>query len=87
MSDRDPNIIISGLSRTVTIDDITVDVQIHRIEHEALWWLEVVNELGTSTVWDDPFDTDEAAFAAFEEAVAEDGMKTFLDDDITPTVH
>lgn len=50
MSDRDPNIVTSGLSGPVTRDGVTVDVQIYRLEHEPGWTLEVVNARGTSTV-------------------------------------
>jgi len=47
-----------------------------------------VNTHGTSSVWDDLFDTDEDAYTAFEEAVEEEGMETFLDDEIdNPTLH
>ena len=52
VQDREPNIVASGLSRTVTIDEVTVEVQIYRLEHDSQWTLEVVNGEGTSTVWD-----------------------------------
>ena len=88
MQDRDPTIITSPLSRSITRDDITVEVNIYRLEHEPQWALEVVNTHGTSSVWDDPFETDEEAYAAFEQAVAEEGMETFLNDEIdNPTLH
>ncbi|MFC0367123.1 hypothetical protein ACFFIQ_21440, partial [Sphingobium indicum] len=32
-----------------------------------------------STVWDDPFATDDAAWAAFRRTVEEEGMRAFLD--------
>ena len=79
MPDRDPNIVTSGLSRAVTVDGVTVVVNIHRLEHDPQWALEVVNEVGTSTVWEAPFDTDEEAFAAFQLTVEEEGMEAFLD--------
>ena len=71
VQDREPNIVASGLSRTVTIDDVKVEVQIFRLEHDPQWTLEVINDEGTSTVWDGLFDTDEEAFAAFELTVEE----------------
>mgnify|MGYP006194117395 CR=1 FL=1 len=83
MKDRDPNIIVSGHSQTFNKDGVTVEVHIYRLEHDPKWALEVVNDHGTSIVWGDLFDTDDEAFAAFEEAVEEDGMATFLDDDVT----
>lgn len=81
MQDRDPNIIYSGLSRKVARDGVTVDVQIYRLERDPKWALEVVNAEGTSTVWDDIFDSDDEAFAAFTLTVEEEGMEAFLDDD------
>lgn len=79
MNDRDPDLINSGLSRTVKADGVTVQVEIYRLDDRPGWTLEVVNEKGTSTVWDDLFDTDEAAYAEFRETVETDGMKAFLD--------
>lgn len=79
VTDRDPNIVHSSLSRLITRDDITVDVQIYRLEHDPQWALEVINENRTSTTWDDLFDSDDEAFAAFEKVVAEEGIETFLD--------
>ena len=79
MSERDPNLVISGLSKTVTHDGITIEVHIVRLEADTNWTLEVVNEKGTSTVWDDPFPTDDAAYREFLRTVDEEGMTTFLD--------
>lgn len=79
MADRDPNLVVSGLSGTVTQDGVTVEINIVRLEDETDWSLEVVNSSGTSTVWDDPFATDAAALDAFRQAVAEEGMASFLD--------
>ena len=44
MQQHDPNIATSGLSRAVTQDGVTVKVQIYRLEHEADWVPEAVNE-------------------------------------------
>ena len=79
MTGRDPNIVKSSLSRTVTKDGITVRVEIIRLEGETGWSLEVVNARNTSIVWDDLFATDEAAYAEFARTVAEEGMRAFLD--------
>ena len=79
MPDRDPNLVTSGLSRTVEIDGVTVQVNIYRLEDDPQWALEVVNAEGTSTVWDAVFDTDEEAFVAFQLTVEEEGMEAFLD--------
>ena len=79
MTKQDPNIVYSGLSRAVMRDGITVEVVIIRLEHETEWSLEVVNSANTSIVWEEPFATDEEAYAEFERTVAEEGMRTFLD--------
>ena len=79
MQDRDPDLVTSGLSRTITVDGVTVEVNIYRLEHDAQWALEVVNAEGTSTVWDAVFETDEEALEAFQLTVQEEGMEAFLD--------
>lgn len=79
MSDRDPNIITSGLSGHVTEDGVTVDVKIYRLELDHGWALEVVNDKGTSIVWDMLFDSDDEALAAFNLTLEEEGMEAFED--------
>ncbi|WP_159982612.1 MULTISPECIES: hypothetical protein [unclassified Novosphingobium] len=81
MTETDPTIIPSPLSKTVSRDGIAVEVRIFKLEEDDGWTLEVLNQTGTSTVWEDPFDTDAAAFAAFQRTVEAEGMETFLDDD------
>lgn len=80
MTDSDPVIITSALSRKVSRDGIVVRVEIYRLEDDELWTLEVVNEQGTSTVWDDLFATDELAFEVFCRTVATEGMATFAEE-------
>jgi hypothetical protein len=79
MSEREPNIVHSGLSRTVKKDGVTVEVSIIRLEHENEWSLEVVNAAGASIVWDQLFSSDDEAYAQFERTLAEEGMQAFLD--------
>jgi len=76
----DPEIIHSGLSRMITIDGITVDVSIYRLEEDVEWTLEVINDRGTSIAWQETFKTDEDAYRAFQLTVVQEGMQTFLDD-------
>ncbi|PTM44839.1 hypothetical protein C8J24_3051 [Sphingomonas aerolata] len=78
MTDRDPNLVTSRLSRLFTQDGITVDLVIYKLEGGADRTLEVVNDKGTSTVWNDPFAFNDAANATFLQAVADDGITTFL---------
>ena len=69
----DPTIITSVLSGPFTEGGVTVDVQIYRLQ-DTKWSLEVVDRAGTSTVWDDLFDTDEAAKTEFHRTIAEEGL-------------
>jgi hypothetical protein len=78
----DPNIIHSGLSQHTTIEGVIFKVEIYRLEHESKWSLEVVDEDGTSTVWDDLFDTDQAAFDEVMSAIKEEGLSAFRDTNI-----
>ncbi|MEH6809408.1 MAG: hypothetical protein V7651_11175 [Hyphomonas oceanitis] len=78
--ERDPNLVFSPRNGRVTRNGMTVELCIVRLEHGDEWTLEVVNQNGTSIVWDDPFDSDEAAFEEFERTIAEEGMEAFLDD-------
>lgn len=78
MIDRDPNIIISGLSGDFTKVGVTVEVHIIRLEDGMDWTLEVVNSSGRSIVWDDPFASDEQAYAEFQRTVAERACRRSL---------
>lgn len=78
--DRDPELVRSSFSGPVTRQAVIVRLEIYRLEDDPKWVLEVVNERGTSIVWDDLFDTEGAAYEAFEAAVVRDGMHTFLDE-------
>ena len=42
------------------------------------WVLEVVDEYGNSTVWDDSFDTDEAAFQEFKRKLELEGIEAMI---------
>ena len=79
MKKRLPNIVHSDLSGIVSKDDITVEVFIYRLENESKWSLEVANDAFTSIVWDDLFDSDEDAYAEFQQTVEEKGIRAFLD--------
>jgi len=72
MTEHTPNLVISSLSGPVTRDDVTVEVNIYRLEHETTWSLEVVNGAGTSIVWDDQFPSDKDAHQEFLRTVAQE---------------
>ena len=75
----EPELIQSPLSQAITRDGHTLQVDIYRLEEQVDWLLEVVNEDGTSHVWDDRFATDQAALDAVHEAIDEEGVAAFLD--------
>lgn len=77
----EPDIIKSRLSRRFTWDGYTLQIEIYRLDDRPGWTLEVVNEEGTSIVWDDLFNTDRAAYDAFRETLDQEGIEAFLDDD------
>lgn len=74
MAQRDPNIVRSGLSRRVTQGEVTVDVEIYRLENESGWALEVIDQNGASTVWEDIFPTDDRALEEFETMLRDEGL-------------
>lgn len=78
MPHRDPNIVRSGLSQTIVSHGLKADVEIYRLEDGPDWALEVVDQDGASTVWDDLFPTDQKAFEAFQEALQEEGLAGLL---------
>lgn len=75
----EPELIQSPLSQSIMRDGHALQVDIYRLEDEVDWVLEVVNETGTSHVWDDRFATDHAALDAVHEAIDEEGITAFLD--------
>lgn len=73
-SEKDPEIITPRHSGYVTKDGVTVELCIYRLE-DTKWTLEVVDAEGTSTVWEDEFETEDGAYAEFQ-SVAQ-GMLEF----------
>jgi hypothetical protein len=87
-SELDPEIESSPLCRSVTRDGIAVRVAIYRlVGNDDGWSLEVVNQEGTSIVWDDLFATDTEAFAEFQRTLEAEGILTFLDGSSNQRMH
>ncbi len=74
----DPKLIISPLSRVVEENGVSVEIAIYRLE-DGGWNLEIVASDGCSTVWDDLFDSDEAALAEGLAAIKDEGIKSFFE--------
>lgn len=86
MTAEHPEIDVSLLSGEFTKDGITVEVMIYRGANETEWVLEVVYDEDIATFWEEPFETDQAAYAEFVRTVEREGMNTFLDD-MSGTIH
>lgn len=67
----------SPLERDITRDGVTVRLFIYRGREDAGWILEIEDEQGGSTVWDDLFDSDQAALAEALRTIDEDGIHSF----------
>jgi uncharacterized protein len=75
-------IINSPLGQKITRDGTTIEVLIYRGEHEAEWILEVVDHAGGSTVWDQTFQTEQAALSEVLRTIDEEGISCFLIDPV-----
>jgi len=74
-------LIYSRLCRSYTEDGHLLEIQIFRLEGNVTWQLDVVNEDGTSVVWDEPFATEQQAYEAFCDMLEREGIDAFLSND------
>jgi len=65
-------------TQDLTSGEKTVRVEIYRLVGEPEWSLEVVDEYNNSTVWQETFADDEAAFNEVREAIAADGIESLI---------
>ncbi len=70
----------SPLSQKVSRDGMTVEVLIYRGKNDPGWMLEVVDQEGGSTVWEDWFPTAEKALAEAMDTIETEGIASFLQD-------
>ena len=69
----------SPLGGIVTRDGITVLVHIYRFAGiNDAWTLEVIEQETGDTVWDQAFGDDQVAFDTFEDALEEQGIRSFV---------
>ena len=76
MSELD-ELVTSSLEREVTRDGITVAICIYRGKDEEGWILEIEDEQGGSTVWNEQFPTDQAALDEAMRTIDAEGIGTF----------
>ena len=80
IDDDDSEIQRSEFSGPVTRDGLTVHVEICRMRiGDDGWSLEVVDDEGGSTVWDEIFPTDRDAYQEFERALEAEGLPGLLE--------
>lgn len=73
-----PKIINSGLSQHIEQDGHTFVIEIYRLDNETTWILEIVDDQGTSHVWDDRFDSAQAALDEANITLQREGAAAFL---------
>lgn len=77
----------SEFSGEFTDDGVTVLVDIFRLKGSQVdWKMEIRDQDGVLTEWEDGFATDRDAFDEFLATIERDGIRTFLDD-AEPQVH
>ena len=76
--DDETKLITSRLSRKITRDGITVEVLIFRGEADTEWILEVIDQEGASTIWEDTFATEQDALNEVFQTIAADGIDSFV---------
>ena len=74
---EDIDLIHSPLTQTYSADGHSLRVLIYRLP-DTQWSLEVVDEQGTSTVWDDLFETDKQALEEAIMAIESEGIGSFI---------
>jgi uncharacterized protein len=79
---EDIDIIHSPLEQTYNAEGHSVQIQIYR-SMNSQWVLEVVDETGTSTVWDELFATDAQALAEALMAIQAEGIGNFIENAYT----
>ncbi len=68
---------MSPLSQAVEKDGKSVQVDIYEND-EGGWILEVVDEFNNSTVWEDPFSSDQAALDEALDTIEQEGIDSLI---------
>ncbi len=86
--DDDPELEYSSLCEEVSRDGTTVFLHIYRLKGGTDGWsLEVVDDKGGSTVWDDLFATDKDARDEFFETLEAEGIRSFSENKPSTSLH
>lgn len=68
---------VSSLSQYLSTGGKSVKVEICRADVGG-WTLEVIDEFGTSTIWDDEFDTEAAALNEAKATIREESIESLV---------
>jgi hypothetical protein len=75
---EDVNLIYSPLNRYIIKDCVEIEICIYKGEPDTVWCLEVIDQFGNSTCWNDQFKTDQEAMDEVLAAIETDGIISFL---------
>ena len=78
--DDDPELIFSKLSGSYMVHGVRLEVNILCIDPDKGWSLEIVNEHGTSTTWDELFASEQDAWDEFVSTTEAEGPEAFFDE-------
>ncbi|WP_417656870.1 hypothetical protein [Pseudidiomarina aestuarii] len=67
----------SPLTQTYTQNDQTVQIDIYKSDEHG-WILEIVDQDNNSTLWEDHFESDQAALQEALDALNEEGIEAFI---------
>ena len=71
------NLEYSSYCQTFQRDGKSVEINIFRGDEEG-WLLEVIDEYNNSTVWDDPFESDDEAFKEAIDTIENEGISALI---------
>lgn len=77
IDDNEVTLVESPLSQVLTRDGKSIKVDIYHGGDEK-WILEIVDEFGTSTVWEGEFKTDQDALAYLHQTIDEEGIDALI---------
>ena len=73
----EPKLEKSPLCQAISSDGRTVHIEIYRLEGEP-WSLEIEDEYGNSTCWDEEFETDTSALTEAKKSILSESISTFI---------
>ena len=74
---NEKDLIYSPLQQSITQDGETIEVGIYRLPN-AGWTLEITDQYGNSTIYEDTFETDQEALDVFLEDLKIEGIEEFV---------